>query len=112
MTVGYWLTVSATGKGGDEMQTLRSRHADTRARQRAIPPLIELWLDEFGEVEHDGHGGVRRYFSHRSIRRMEREFGSRPVSRMAEYLGVYKVERNSDGVIITVGHRTRRFRRR
>lgn len=89
-----------------------SQHASMRAQQRTIPPLIEQWLDEFGEIDYDGHGAVRRYFSHRSIRRMEREFGSRPVHRLAEYFGAYKVESNSDGVIITVGHLTRRLRRR
>ena len=57
----------------------RTKHAEARMQQRAIPPLIDLWLEEFGEEEYDGHGGIRRYFSRRSIREMERQFGRRPI---------------------------------
>ena len=89
-----------------------SRHALERAQQRAIPPLIEQWLDEFGEEECDGHGGIRRYFSRRSVRKMERAFGRRPVQRMAEYFDAYKVESTDDGNIITLGHRSKRFWRK
>ena len=89
-----------------------SRHAKVRGQQRGIPPLIEQWLDEFGEEEYDDRGGVVRYFSRRSIRTMERAFGSAPVRRMSEYLDAYKVESSHDGTIITVGHRCRRLRRK
>jgi hypothetical protein len=87
-------------------------HAQTRAQQRGIPPLIEAWLDEFGEAEYDGNGAVVRYFSRKSIRRMERAFGSPPVRRMSEYLRAYKVESSHDGATITIGHRRRRVRRK
>lgn len=89
-----------------------SKHADVRMQQRGIPPLIGLWLDEFGEEEYDGHGGVRRFFSRKSIRAMERTFGRRPVSRMAEFLDVYLVESSHDGQVITLAHQTKRLRRR
>jgi len=90
---------------------VHTKHASARAQQRGIPPLIERWLDEFGEELYDGHGSVVRFFSRRSRRRMEREFGSAPVRKMSEYLSAYKVESSHDGRTITVGHRTRRFRR-
>lgn len=81
-------------------------HAQTRSKQRGIPPLIAEWLLQFGEEEYDGHGGIRRYFSHRSLRDMERQFGRQPVCRMSEFMNSYLVESCHDGAIITVGHRT------
>lgn len=89
-----------------------SKHAAARAKQRGIPPLIEQWLDEFGEEDYDGHGAVRVYFSRRSVRAMERAFGREPVRRMSEYLDAYKIENLGDGQVITVGHRTTRIWRR
>jgi len=89
-----------------------TNHARTRSQQRGIPPLIEEWLDEFGELEYDGHGGVTRYFSRYSIRRMERVFGRSPVRKMSEFLGAYKVESSRDSSVITVGYRRGRVRRK
>jgi hypothetical protein len=89
-----------------------SGHAAVRAKQRGIPPLVEQWLDEFGEESYDGHGAVTFYFSRDSVRAMERAFGSEPVRRMAEYLNAYKVESLIDGTIITIGRRTKRLWRR
>ena len=91
---------------------MNTLHARKRAQQRCIPPLVDQWLDEFGEVEYDGHGGVLRYFSRTSIRAMEREFGSAPIRKMADYLHAYKVESSHDGRVITIGHRTKHIIRR
>jgi hypothetical protein len=88
-----------------------THHAAIRSQQRGIPPLINQWLDQFGEEEYDGHGGVRRYFSRASIRAMEREFGREILSKLAEYFSSYKVASSHDGCTITVGHRTKRIRR-
>ena len=30
-----------------------TRHALTRAQQRGVPPLIDLWLDAYGEEEYE-----------------------------------------------------------
>lgn len=87
-------------------------HATIRAQQRGIPPLIDLWLDQFGEESYDGHGAILRYFSHASVRAMEREFGRQPVRKLSEYLDVYKVESSRDGNTITIGHRTKRINRK
>ena len=89
-----------------------SSHARTRAQQRCIPPLVNEWLDRFGHEEYDGRGGVIRYFNHASIRVMERTFGRAPVSKLAEYLNVYKVESSLDGQVITIGHRTKHITRK
>ena len=91
---------------------MNTKHAHMRAQQRGIPPLIDQWLDEFGEDEYDGNGGVIRYFSHASIRSMERIFGAAPVRKLSEYLHVYKVESSHDGHVITIGHRIKHINRR
>ena len=88
-----------------------TKHAKVRARQRGIPPFVVLLLNEFGERIHDGRGGVRVFFSRRSIRRMERAFGRRPVAKFSEYLGSYMVLSNDDNTVITIGHRLKRMRR-
>ena len=86
-------------------------HADVRAQQRSIPPLVLQWLDQFGEEEYDHSGGVIQFFSSSSIRAMEREFGCAPVRKMSEYFSAYKVESSRNGKTITVGHRSKRIKR-
>ena len=103
---------TALGSNSTGNTVQMTRHAQIRMQQRGIPPLIGLWLEEFGEEEYDGHGGVRRFFSRKSIRAMERAFGHQPVSRMAEFLDVYVVESSRDGQLITFAHQTKRVRRR
>jgi hypothetical protein len=89
-----------------------TQHAAARARQRAIPPFVEFLLDEFGERLYDGRGGIRVFFTRRSIRRMEHSFGRRPVAKMSEYFSVYRVDDSRDGITITIGHRSKRMNRR
>jgi hypothetical protein len=89
-----------------------TEHATIRTRQRGIPPLIEEWLDAYGEENYDGHGARVVFFSKKSIRRMEREFGRAPIRKLAEWLDVYKVEDSESSCIITIGHRYHRLRRK
>lgn len=89
-----------------------STHARIRAQQRGIPPLIDQWLDEYGEEQFDGHGGVIVFLTKRSRRRMEREMGREPVRRLEEFLDTYKIVSSHDGHTITLGHRTKRIPRR
>ena len=44
-----------------------TKHAKVRMQQRAIPPLVEQLLDEYGEQQFDGHGGVICYFSKETV---------------------------------------------
>ena len=89
-----------------------STHALARLQQRAIPPLIDQWLDEFGEEEYDGNGGVRIYFSRQSIRRLERAFGRLPIRKMKHLLNAYRIESSRNGSTITYARKSRRMRRR
>lgn len=86
-------------------------HTTARAQQRGIPPLIDQFLEAYGQEQHDGHGALILYLNKESIRRMERDMGRRPVARLSEWLDAYKV-RTTDGKTITIGHRYRRIRRR
>jgi hypothetical protein len=73
--------------------------------------MIDQLLDLYGQEEHDGHGAVTIYLSKESIKHMRRDFGSRPVSRLAEWFDAFKVQ-STDGHTITIGHRTRRLWRK
>lgn len=88
-----------------------TQHAMLRAQQRCIPPMVDQLLDLYGQEEYDGHGAVILYLNKKSIKNMERDLGRRPVSRLAEWFDAYKVK-STDGHTITVGHRTRRLRRK
>ena len=90
---------------------MQTKHAAERAQQRAIPPFVDRLLDEFGEESYDGNGAVRLFFSHRSVRRMERALGRQPVTMFKRYLNAYKIE-SADGATITKGWRTARVNRR
>ena len=90
---------------------MNTRHAEVRAQQRGIPPMVDQLLDLYGQEEHDGRGAVVLYLSKQSIRSMERDLGRRPVDRLAEWFDTYKVK-SADGLTITVGHRTRRLWRK
>jgi hypothetical protein len=82
-----------------------TKHAIQRAQQRGVPPLIQIWLLDYGKETFDGSGSVTRYFDRESIRRMEREIGATPIKRLSEYLRCYLVQSSTDGAIITVGKR-------
>jgi predicted SnoaL-like aldol condensation-catalyzing enzyme len=82
-----------------------SDHAQVRAQQRGVPPIIVDWLCQYGEQQYDGHGGVVRYFTERSKRSLERAVGKTVVRRLSEYLRCYVVESSHDGGVITVGKR-------
>jgi hypothetical protein len=87
------------------MKPITTTHADIRAQQRGVPPLVLNWLLDYGEEIFDGHGGVVRYFTPRSVRQLEREVGQAPIKRLSEYLRCYLVQCSQDGNVITVGKR-------
>lgn len=88
---------------------MNSRHASSRAQQRAIPPLVIDWLLNYGAETPDKNGAAIRYFDRRAIRNLERHVGRECVRRMKDKLSSYLVE--AEGKVITVGHRCRRIRK-
>lgn len=93
---------------------MHTKHAQTRAQQRGIPPLIDQLIDDYGAEQYDGHGGVIRYLDKGSLRAMERDMGREPVRRLfgGEWRDAYKVADARTGETITCGHRTQRIRRK
>jgi len=81
-----------------------SRHARTRAQQRAISTKCIPLVKAFGRREHDGHGAVRYLMTKDAIATLEEVVGrSAGLARLA---GVYIVVSADDGTLITIGHRT------
>ncbi len=89
---------------------MKTEHARKRMQQRGIPPLVDRWLDDFGEERYNGAGYLFRYFTKRAVRAIERCEGRAPVRILSRYLDTYKVVSSTDGATITIGHRTRRLR--
>lgn len=87
------------------MQQTYTNHANVRSQQRGIPPLVSEWLLDFGDEVYDGHGGVVRYFTPKSVRKVEKAVGREPVRRMSEFMRCYLVQSSYDGAILTVGKR-------
>ena len=87
-----------------------TRHARSRMQQRGIAPALVDRVLRYGREVHDHHGAVVMMFDRASRARMARDGESDgvPVERLR---GVYVVV-STDGTIRTVGHRTRRLRRR
>lgn len=89
-----------------------TKHAEIRAQQRGIPPLISLWLDQYGHEEYGSYGCISKYFTKASIRAMERDFGRKPIRQMQQYFDCYKVVSSRDGTTVTIGHRTKHLWRK
>lgn len=88
------------------MQT--NHHAEMRAQQRGIPPLILDLLLEFGTREHDARGAEVVYFDRRARKHVESYTGGL-FSKLNEHLDAYAVV--SHGVVVTVGPRYKRINR-
>ena len=93
------------------MSSTISFHAASRAQERGIPPLIQTWLLDYGDELFDGNGGIVRFFSTQSRRRLERSVGREPLRRLSEYMQSYLVESSKDGQVITMGKRYARINR-
>jgi hypothetical protein len=87
-----------------------SRHAQSRLQQRSIPADAVEFLHQFGAV-HRSYGAERIFFDKAARKRLEVHVGGKRGLRPYErYLNIYMVI-SDDGLLITAGHRTRRFQR-
>jgi len=81
-----------------------SRHARTRAQQRAISTKCVPLVRAYGRREHDGHGAIRYLMTKDAMATLVDVVGrSAHVERLA---GVYVVVSTTDDTVITIGHRT------
>ena len=95
------------------MKQTYTSHASLRSQQRGIPPLVSEWLMDYGDEVYDGHGGVVRYFTPKSVRKIEKIVGREPVRRMSEFMRCYLVQSSYNGCVLTIGkrHNNRRLAR-
>lgn len=88
----------------------KTRHANTRAQQRGLPPLIQNWLGCYGARARGKGGAEILYFDKCSRRSLARDVGSQVVDRLRPLLDAYMVMA-SDGTVITLGWRFKRIPR-
>ena len=87
-----------------------SHHAQQRMQQRGIPRKAVDYLLAYGRVSHDHHGGCVLWLDKRSRSRIGAEEGRQALRKLEKHLNAYVVT-DSDGSVVTVGHRYRRIKR-
>jgi len=85
-------------------------HARTRLQQRAIPLPVLDYLLNFGKKVHDHHGAEILFFDHQARNMVRRACGEKNFKCLESKLDTYAVV-GTDGVVLTVGHRTKRINR-
>ena len=92
------------------MQFRMTNHARARLQQRGIPePVLECLLT-YGSTVHDHRGGELVFFDHHARDRLRRTQGAELFKKFEPKLDTYAVIAE-DGVVLTVGHRTKRINR-
>lgn len=86
-----------------------THHAQIRAQQRGIPPIVIDLLLRFGAQEKSGDG-TQKYFFDKAARRNMRSYVGLLASSIERHLNVYVVVGTSNE-IITIAHRTERIHR-
>ena len=85
------------------MNSILSKHANIRMRQRGISRNIIDIVETFGKPQHDNQGGIRVMIPKKRVQILEKKFPYlKPVLEKA--LGVYLVLSSTDHTIVTVGH--------
>jgi hypothetical protein len=85
-------------------------HARARLQQRGIPkPVLECLLT-YGRKINDHRGGELVFFDHDARNRLRRTQGAEVFKMLEPKLDTYAVI-GKDGVVLTVGHRTKRINR-
>ena len=80
-----------------------TKHAEMRAQQRSIPPLIVDWLFRFGHLEHRGKREIY-FFDKAAKKEIKKTIGSLPYKRLKDQLNAYAVV-SMEGEIITLAKR-------
>lgn len=85
-------------------------HAEVRLRQRGIRTDVLDCLLAYGRREYDHADCEILYFDTRAIERVQRQEGPQLAHLVSDHRDVYAVV-DSDGCIVTAGHRFRRILR-
>ena len=87
---------------------MMSNHASQRMQQRAIHPLMIDLLYRYGREQHQ-NGSTLLYLDSRARKQARRAIED-VKQRFDKLCDTYLVESEDDGVVITVGHRSKRVR--
>jgi hypothetical protein len=87
-----------------------TKHATIRLKQRGVDPSVLDCLIAYGRRDHDHHGAEIVRFDADALRRVRLWESIQLWKRVAEAGSLYAVV-DSDGLVITTGHRRRRVRR-
>jgi hypothetical protein len=85
-----------------------TKHAEQRAQQRSIPPYLVDLLLNFGKLQRSHHADLY-LFDKTCKRKLRRHLGSHQYFRIEDQLDCWAVV-GDDGAVISIGHRTRRFK--
>ena len=88
---------------------IESAHARAQKQRRVIPPLIEMWLLDYGAEQHDHMGATIYYFDRQAKRNIERSVGRVGVTKLKSFMNSYILV--ADGVLVTAGRRYKRINR-
>lgn len=91
------------------MLIILTNHARMRMQQRGIPQSQIEWLLEYGSERYDRCGKLWLSYDNRAKKLMRKYLSSDILKRIK--LGTYGVIAEENGVLVTVGHRTKRFHR-
>ena len=87
---------------------MMSNHATQRMRQRAIHPLMIDLLYRYGREQHQN--GSTLLFLDSRARKQARRAIEEVMQRFEKLSDAYLVESETDGVVITIGHRSKRLK--
>lgn len=90
------------------MHFITSHHATVRQQQRGIPAYVIDTLINYGKVNHDHHGAEILTFPKAVRQRLRNTLPKCKYLALESHFDCYAVV--SEGVVVTVGHRTKRLK--
>lgn len=90
------------------MDFIATHHATTRQQQRGIPAYVIDTLIHYGKVNHDHHGAEILTFPKAVRQRLRNTLPKSKYVALESHFDCYAVV--SEGVVVTVGHRTNRMK--
>lgn len=82
---------------------MRTKHANLRAQQRGISHETEKLLHQYGEKKSAPGGCILKFFSKKSMQRIEKDYGHFFVAKNHEKFKTYLIESREDHGVITLG---------
>jgi len=95
---------------GADMNATLTDHASARLQQRGIPRAILDRLLSYGQKIHDHHGAEVVFFDRKARQLLRDACGIGEFKKIEPKLDTYAVI-GGDGIVITVGQRTKRINR-